>query len=150
MRRLRYLAAAVVIAGFVGCGGDGLTRVPVEGRVMAMGVPVGNATVSFIPKDATKGEGGIGTTDADGNFTLTGSRRGDTGVVAGKYQVIVSRYIDRDGTVLADYIQADNPLAIESVPVPFSTTESPLEVTVPEEGGKITVEIPAKLIVRKK
>ena len=66
----------------------------------AKGVPVGNATVSFLPADGTKGEGGIGTTDADGRFTLTGSRRGDSGVVPGKYRVRVSRFMDRDGTVL--------------------------------------------------
>lgn len=150
MRRLRYLAPAVAIIGFLGCGGDGLTRVPVEGHVTAKGEPVGHATVLFVPSDGTKGEGGIGTTDADGNFTLTGSREGASGVVPGKYKVQVSRYIDRDGTVLKDYIQADNPLAVESVPAPYSSMNSPLEITVPEDGGKVSVEIPVKLLTGKK
>jgi hypothetical protein len=147
---LRYLAAVVSALGFLGCGGDGLTRVPVEGTVTAKGVPVGNATVSFLPADVTKGEGGIGTTDADGRFTLTGSRRGDSGVVPGRYKVRVSRFVDRDGTVLSsDAKQADFPHAVESVPAPFSTPESTLEVTVPDQGGTVNVEIPVKLLGKK-
>jgi hypothetical protein len=143
-------AAAVVVLTALGCGGDGLRRVPVQGKVTAKGVPVGNATVSFLPADGTKGEGGIGTTDADGNFTLTGSRRGDSGVVPGKYKVRVSRYMDRDGTVLpADHKQADHPHAVESVPAPYSGPDSPLEVTVPENGGAVTVEIPVKTLEKK-
>ncbi len=149
MQRLCYLAAAVVI---LGCGGDGLRRVSVQGNVTAKGVPVGNATVSFVPVEETKGEGGIGTTDTDGNFTLIGSRRGDSGVVHGKYRVVVSRFMDRDGKVIpaADYKEADNPLAVESVPAPYSSIDSPLRVTVPEDGGRINVEIPVPLRGKKK
>jgi hypothetical protein len=148
MRRLRYLTAAVAILGFLGCGGDGLRRVPVQGKVTAKGVPVGHATVSFVPVEETKGEGGIGTADADGNFTLTGSRRGDSGVVPGKYRVVVSRFIERDGTVLpsADFKEAEHPHAIDSVPAPYSSINSPLMVTVPDKGGAVNVEIPVKLL----
>jgi hypothetical protein len=149
MRRLRFLAGVVVL-GLLGCGGDGLTRVPVKGQVTAKGDPVGNATVLFLPVDATKGEGGIGSTDQGGNFSLTGSRRGDSGVVPGKYKVRVSRFVDRDGTVLpADHKQADYPHGVESVPAPYSLAESPLEVTVPEKGGTVNVEIPMKLLRKK-
>src|SRR5262245_7733312 len=134
MRRLLHLAAAVSLLGPLGCGGDGLRRVPVRGKVTAQGVAVGNATVLFMPADGTKGEGGIGTTDRDGNFTLTGSRRGDAGVVPGKYKVRVSRLLDRDGTALpSDAKQADYPHAAESVPAPYSSPDSPLLVTVPEK-----------------
>jgi hypothetical protein len=149
MRRLRCLAAAAVLV-LLGCGGDGLRRVPVRGTVTAKGTPVGNATVLFMPADGTLGEGGIGSTDANGNFTLTGSRRGDAGVVPGKYKVRVSRFVDRDGTVLpSDAKQADFPLAVESVPAPFSSANSTLEVTVPEAGGTVNVEIPARLVGKK-
>lgn len=151
MRRWRYLALPLAIVAFLGCGGDGLTRVPVKGKVTAKGVPVGNATVSFVPADGTKGEGGIGTTDADGSFTLTGSRRGDSGVVAGKYRVIVSRFMERDGTVLdpANFKEAENPHAMESVPAPYSSVDSPLQVTVPEKGGTVDIEIPVKVLGKK-
>jgi hypothetical protein len=150
MRRWRYLVMPFVIFVFLGCGGDGLTRVPVQGKVTAKGVPVPNATIVFMPLGATKGEGGIGTTDASGNFTLTGSRRGDNGIVPGLYRVRVSLFVDRDGTPLpADHKQADYPHAVESVPAPYSTPESPLEITVPEKGGTVDVEIPAKLLGKK-
>lgn len=149
MRRLCYLAAVSVVA-FLGCSGDGLKRVDVQGKVTAKGVPVGNATVVFIPIGDTKGEGGIGTADADGNFTLTGSRRGDSGIVPGKYRVRISRFVDHDGTVLpSDAKQADYPHAEESVPAPYSLPDSPLEVTVPEPGGAVPVEIPVKLLGKK-
>jgi hypothetical protein len=152
MWRLGYLAVAVSILGLFGCGGDGLRRVAVQGKVAAQGVPVGNATVSFVPVEATKGEGGIGTTDADGNFTLTGSRRGDAGVVPGKYRVVVSRFMNPDGTVIpsADYKEADFPRAVNSVPAPYSLINSPLLVTVPEDGGAINVEIPVKVLGKQK
>jgi hypothetical protein len=137
----------LVILGFLGCGGDGLKRVPVKGSVTAKETPVANATVLFMPVDSTKGEGGIGTTDKEGNFTLTGSRRGDSGVVAGKYRVRVSRFVDRDGTVLSsDAKQVDFPHAFESVPAPYSSPDSPLEVTVPDRGGTVNVLIPVKLL----
>ena len=55
MHRLRCLALAVVTAGFLGCGGDGLTRVDIEGSVTAKGVPVSHATVTFSPAAGTKG-----------------------------------------------------------------------------------------------
>lgn len=149
MRRLRYLAVAVMIVGYVGCGGDGLKRVPVTGKVTAKGVPIDNATVSFIPLDATLGEGGIGTTDSMGVYVLTGSRRGDVGVVPGQYKVRVSRFMDKDGTILKEFKQADNPHAMETVPAPYSTPDSKMVVTVPEAGGTLDVELPVKLLGKK-
>src|SRR5262249_40821342 len=125
MPRLLRLTALAVLLVVLGCGGDGMRRVPVKGQVTAKGTPVGNATVSFMPGEGTKGEGGIGSTDAAGMYTLIGSRRGDVGVVPGKYSVRISRYIDRDGTVLpSDAKQVDYPHAIESVPAPYSSPNS--------------------------
>jgi len=150
MRRRHLLTAAVLFAATVGCGGDGLRRVDVKGKVTAQGNPVPNATVLFLPADGTQGEGGIGTTDQEGRFTLTGSRRGDSGVVPGKYRVRVSRFVNPDGSpVPSDFTEAAYPRAIESVPAPYSGPDSPLEVTVPEKGGELTVDIPAKLLGKK-
>ena len=53
MHRLRYLAATVLLGALVGCGGDGLRRVDVRGRVTAQGAPIPNATVLFLPADGT-------------------------------------------------------------------------------------------------
>jgi hypothetical protein len=148
MRRVCWLAAAILLVA--GCGGDGLRRVPVEGKVTAKDVPVGGATVLFLPAEGTAGEGGIGTTDPSGSYSLTGSRQGDTGVVPGKYKVRVSRLMDRDGTALpSDAKQADYPHAEESVPAPYSSPDSPLEVTVPEAGGTVNVAIPVATLGKK-
>ena len=58
--------------------------------------------------------------------------------------------MDRDGTVLpSDHKQADYPHAVESVPAPYSTPESPLVVTVPEAGGTLNIEFPVKLLGKK-
>jgi hypothetical protein len=142
----------LMLLGLIGCGGDGLKRVPVKGRVTALGgAPVPNAVISFIPTGTTKGEGGIGTADQEGNFTLIGSRRGDKGVVPGKYKVRVSRFVERDGSPLpADWTQAEHPNAKETVPAPYSAPESPLEITVPEEGGTVNVDLPVKMLDFKK
>ena len=65
----------------------------------------------------------------------------------GKYKVRVSRYVDRDGTVLpSDAKQVDYPHAVESIPAPYSSPNSPLDVTVPETGGTVNVEIPVKML----
>lgn len=153
MRRLGFVLLGGMILGLTACGGDGLRRVTIQGKVVAKdGAPVNNATVSFVPQAGTKGEGGIGTTNAEGAFTVTGSRKGASGIVPGKYKVAVSRFINRDGSPvdLETFKEADNPHAYESVPAPYSGLDSPLEVTVPESGGALTIEIPVKLIVRKR
>jgi hypothetical protein len=152
MRSLCFVGLVVVLLGLAGCGGDGLTRVPVQGKVTALGgTPIPHAVISFIPTASTKGEGGIGTADQDGNFTLIGSRRGDKGVVPGKYKVRVSRFVERDGSPLPpDWTQAEHPNARETVPAPYSSPESPLEVTVPEQGGDVKVELPVKTLTIKK
>lgn len=150
MRQFRFLLAATASLCITGCGGDGLRRVPVEGQVTAKEAAVGGATILFLPADGTLGEGGIGTTDPSGRFSLVGSRQGAAGVVPGKYRVRVSRLMDRDGTVLpVDAKQADYPHSAESIPPPYSSADSPLEVTVAEAGGTVNVQIPVKTLGKK-
>ena len=150
MRPVCLAVTAVLLLGLASCG-DRLKRVPVQGKVSALGAPLANATIQFLPADTTKGEGGIGTADQDGNFTLTGSRRGEKGVVPGKYKVRVSRFLERDGTPLPqDWKQAEHPSAKETVPPPYSAIDSPFEVTVPEDGGTINVDLPVKALDVKK
>ena len=77
MRRSHVSAATLICLAVVGCGGDGLRRVAVQGKVTAKGVPLDQAVLQFLPTGATQGEGGIGRSDHDGNFSLTGTRAGD-------------------------------------------------------------------------
>jgi hypothetical protein len=143
MGRQRCIAAMVLFLGLAGCGGDGLTRVPVHGKLTARGIALGNATIQFIPMDSTKGEGGIAKSEDDGSFILIGSRAGQKAIVPGKYKVRVSRMLARDGSALpADAKQADYPDAKESVPAPYSSIDSPLEASVPQEGGSVNIDIP--------
>jgi hypothetical protein len=148
MRGHQWLAIAAVLVGLAGCQGDGLRRVPVEGKITAQGKALDNATIQFIPTGSTKGEGGIGRSDSSGNFTLIGSRAGASGVVPGEYKVRVSRLIAADGTPLPDDAkEAENPGAKESVPGPYHSVEgTTLKATVPEAGGAVALEIPAKVL----
>ena len=150
MRRLPVMATALLVLTPTGCG-DGLARVPVRGKITAKGQPLDRAVVQFIPMESTKGEGGIGVSDDQGNFTLTGSRAGAKGVVPGEYRVRVSRLLARDGTVLpADAKQAENPGARESIPAEYASLEGTrLRVTVPDTGGDMSIDIPAPVLGRK-
>jgi hypothetical protein len=147
---IRFALASLLLGAVSGCGSDGLRRVPVEGKVTAKGTAVGGATVLFMPLGDTLGEGAIGTTDAEGHYTLIGSRQGDSGIVPGRYKVRVSRLMDRDGSILSiEAKQADYPHSEESIPAPYSSAEPPVEVTVPEKGGTINVIIPVATLDKK-
>lgn len=138
--------AGSLLMMLTGCGGDGLTRVKVEGKLTAKGQPLENATVQFIPDGSTKGEGGIGRSSKDGAFQLLGSRDGATGVVPGDYRVRVSLMVDSKGVPLPpDARDAEYPGSYDAVPPQYSSPNSSLKVRVPDSGGKLTVDIPAAL-----
>jgi len=68
----------------------------------------------------------------------------------GKYQVRLSRLVNVDGKVLPKgAVEAEYPGAKESIPAPYNTDKSPIEVTV-EKGGALEIDLPAKLNVKKK
>jgi hypothetical protein len=133
-----------------GCG-DGLKRVPVQGKLTVKGKPLAGAVVQFVPNGGTKGEGGIGRTDTDGAFTLTAGLTRVAGVVPGEYRVRVSRFVAADGTPLpADASDADYPGSGESIPLPYSSLDgTPLKATVPDAGGSVPIDIPVNIPGRK-
>ena len=129
-----------------GCGGDGITRVPIQGVIKAQGSPLANAVVQFTPQSGTPGEGALGMSDAEGKFTVISSRQDDAGVPPGTYAVRVSRFVGSKGEPLPpEATQADHPDAKESIPAPYSTPSSPLRVTIEEQGGLVEIDIPVKL-----
>ncbi len=151
MRSISTSHLLLMMLFVIGCGGDGLRRVPIEGMIKSQGNPIDNATVQFTPKSGTPGEGAIGMSDASGKFTVISSRRDDSGVPPGKYGVRVSRLVDAKGNPLpVDATQADYPDAKESIPAPYSAPASPIEVTISEKGGLIEIDIPAKVPGAKK
>ncbi|MFO1065245.1 MAG: carboxypeptidase-like regulatory domain-containing protein [Pirellulales bacterium] len=133
-----------------GCG-DGLTRVPITGLLTVQGQPLAGASVQFFPTGSTQGLGAIGTSGPDGKFTVISSRDNDAGVPAGKYTVRVSLMMDGKGNILPpEALQADYPDAQEAVPAPYSTSSSNLEITIPEQGGEVKIDLPVKLKGKKK
>lgn len=146
----RVIVCSLTLLGVVGCG-DGIKRVPIQGLLTCEGVPVDFATVQFIPGPGVEGEGAIGQTSAAGRFTLVSSRQSDEGIPPGNYTVRVTRLVDFDGTVLpANAAEADYPRSRESIPPPYSGMSSPLEAVISEEGGELKLDIPKKLLVKKK
>lgn len=144
-----FAALSIGTLFLVGCG-DGLTRVSVDGKLTSQGNVLDNTVVQFTPKDGTAGEGAIGMSDEQGKFTVTSSRDDDSGIPPGKYRVRLSRLISMDGKVLPKgAVEADYPGAKESIPAPYNSDKSPIEVTV-EKGGALEVDMPAKLNVKKK
>jgi hypothetical protein len=146
MWRLRIVAITALFLTLPGCGGDGLRRVPVRGKLTAKGVPVAHATVQFLPVGSTKGQGALGRSDQEGNFTMASGKL--SGVVPGEYKVRLSRQIVRDGSPILNREQLlENPDARESVPRRYAAIEStPLKATVPESGGVVNVEIPEPML----
>lgn len=145
---MRWLLSLLLLvcASIVGCGGDGIQRVPIQGVLTGKGEPVAGATVQFIPADGAPDVGGLGQTDTEGKFTLISSRQKDTGIPPGKYKVRVTRLMDADGTILpVDAAEADYPMAKESIPPPYSGIDSPLQADISEQGGEIKLEIPVKI-----
>ena len=87
---LNLTRCAVVLSLLAGCGGgaDRPATQPVKGRVVYKGLPVAEANVTFSP---ASGRPATGTTDAQGEFTLTTFIAGD-GAIEGEHQVLVEKY----------------------------------------------------------
>ena len=89
----RVLLLVAVVVGLAGCSADGLSTVPVSGKVTYKGQPVEGADVIF-HSQAEEGRNGSGRTDAEGKFQLSTYVRPDyqpAGVVAGEYKVTVTK-----------------------------------------------------------
>jgi hypothetical protein len=124
--RQRALAAVALTAllYLAGCG-DGLTYVPVKGKVTLKNAPVTAGTVVFVPSvDNPLRVSAKGKLNPDGTFELTTD--GKSGVPIGSYVACVQPQMRRVNgkeappRIFADkYIDAnDNPLKIEVVANP--------------------------------
>lgn len=147
---LRYFLVLMLLA-VCGCGGDGIERTPILGKLTIQGEPLGGASIEFTPAGSSDTPGAMGVSDTSGKFEVISSRRGDEGIPPGEYKVRVSLFADADGTPLpSDAMQADHPFAYEAIPAPFSGIGSPLKVSIPKEGGEVKIDVPAKLIPPRK
>jgi hypothetical protein len=113
--------------------------------VTAGGVPVDKCTVQFLPLGSTKGQGGLGNTDQDGNFNMASGTL--PGIMPGEYKVRLGRYIAPNGLPATTQEELKlNPDVRNSIPPTYSRIDSPLRCTVPEGGGEINIDIPEKLL----
>lgn len=89
----RIVGVGILLGGAfaLGCSNSPpLTEV--SGKVTMNGQPLKNVRVDFHPDpdQGTRGSGSSGTTDENGNFTLTYTAGGQRGAVIGHHRVIVS------------------------------------------------------------
>jgi hypothetical protein len=85
----RYVAfgcALIMLLFASGCDRSGLNLAPVEGIVTQNGQPVPGAGVLFLP---AQGPMAMGTTDANGHFTLMTANR--PGAIVGDHRVVISK-----------------------------------------------------------
>ena len=102
------LGGLLVLLTCLGCGSKLPATKPVTGTVTYLGQPLEGATVMFgrDSRDIAKGELAIAKTDAQGRFALTthfGSETDAKGVVAGEYEVTISKLVPPPGISPAAY-----------------------------------------------
>lgn len=143
--RMRGLSVGVLVVACAGCGGGPSLpdTVPVSGKVTLNGQPLADASVTFVPTGTTRGDGGFGTTAADGRYELR-YLRGGAGVPAGTYRVVISKRAMPDGSPAVegpDVAPIDSP-AREVLPPKYSHEEyTTLSATVPAGGGTIDFQL---------
>lgn len=86
VQRILSCIVLLVIASTMGCSGDDRVAT-VQGTVTLDGEPVGDASVTFMPKEG--GRPAFGITDADGTYRLTTFKDGD-GAMIGEQLVTIT------------------------------------------------------------
>jgi hypothetical protein len=126
------LAGAV----FAGCGGDGLSRSPVGGKVTYLGQPVASGAIVFEP---TESVGMVAPTGSarieDGQFQTAP----DQSPIKGTYRVRVMGY---DKAKLDKIKEKSAPG--EAIEIPELFPEYRTEVEIPVPAGKLDIEVPER------
>lgn len=117
-----------------GCGsGDDAKLYPVRGKVTLDGVAIEGATVTFVPTDSTPGAEATGRTTSDGSFELTSRSR--KGAAAGTYKVIISRWLQRDGSPLPPGVAPIDSDASETLHPSYSDPDRTVLTAIVAEGS---------------
>lgn len=129
-----WLGALWMCCAAIGCGGGTPSDQPelgnVSGIVTLDGKPLEKAMVAFIPE---KGSPSYGTTDADGNYTLSYTADAD-GAVLGKHSVRITTF--REGG--EDEEGNSTERVPERVPEKYNTKT---ELTADVKAGSNTVDL---------
>jgi hypothetical protein len=116
------LPAAVAALLCLGCGGSGPGLVPISGKVTLNGVPLEGATVVFVP-DPSNREGLTSTSVSDAEGGYEASTEGRSGLVPGKYKVIVTKSPD-DPSLKIPPEFADDPYMARTLVPPSKASRS--------------------------
>ena len=141
----------LALVGLVsGCGGSN-KKIPaklasVAGRVILDEKPLSGCSVSFIPRDQTKGQGGFAVTDAEGFFSAK-HWSNVSGIEPGTYTVVFSKIAQPDGSPIPEGKNAADVNAKEMLPRKLSDPN--LEhgvnvVTVLESGAELDFKLKSK------
>jgi hypothetical protein len=142
MRALLPMLGLVCLV-YSGCkDADHADLVPVTGTVTLDGKDLANATVWFTPVGETKGQGGTGVTDASGKYTLQGPR-GQAGVSAGDYKVVISKRVMPDGSPGPAGVGAEDSPARQTLPARFSDVQA-TELQARVAPGGAPIDFPLK------
>ncbi len=130
-RRPRPWITAVVLffAGLAaaGCGGRGVTLVPVSGVVEVDGKPLATGAITVAPADGRPASSMIG---PDGRFTLSTFEPGD-GVMPGRHKVVVIA----SRSLSPNRVQWLVPRSMRTL----ATTSLELEVNAPTDAAQISI-----------
>lgn len=139
----RRLLPLVVLVFLPGCQSDAKPLTPVSGTITLGGQPLANARIRFMPSGDTLGHGGSAITRDDGGYEIISNREGGRkGLLPGTYQVVLSRFVLPDGTVLPPDVPWQGSNAKESIPEMYTQRDfSPLTATVETEAKKFDFDL---------
>jgi hypothetical protein len=146
---LRGISLCTLTTLALGCGRGGPSvpsnLVAVAGAVMMDGKPLPGASVSFLPREQTKGTGGFAVTDGEGKYEVRHPSN-EPGIEPGTYTVVFSKLAQPDGSPIPPGKDAADVDAREQLPPKFTNPNSPKSqvVTVPAVGGTFPFELKTK------
>lgn len=147
IKRIMFIGSFCAM-NLAGCGDDGPKLVPVSGTVTMNGKPLEGATIAFSPEPSNKeGQGADDITGPTGNYKAM--TRGRSGVVPGKYKVVVTKTPSSASSAAPDAFKDDPFMANLKVEVPTKGKKDTAKIEgifdrdVPPEGGTIDFDVKA-------
>ncbi len=141
----KTVPALILGVALAGCGGSGVTYVPVSGVVTLDGKPYKNAIVSFQPMavkgNLNPGRGSSALTDEAGKFSLA-TDEGARGAVAGKHLIRIRTKVNDPTNVFDPSVGSPDgggPVGgkkkeVEPIPQEWFADSSTKEFEVPAKG----------------
>lgn len=130
-RGLAMLLLLLTASLSIGCGGDGASGVPVQGKVTHDGKPLDRGVVLFSPSNPEL-TAARATIQSDGTYQLTAA--------PGEYKVVVNLFTETDGDLNPDDPGYQEPKSL--LPAEYSSLmRTPLKFTVDEQATEINLEL---------